>query len=132
VIFSLYNKYRSFYCINYTLIVDTYKAIISEGFDIGYTTVCCAITDIARQAREAFIRQEYGPGQMAEFDWSITQDEYDKKATELKQRQYELTDRLKKITESDENYSITTIALLNLVSRAPELFESSKVEQKGS
>jgi hypothetical protein len=31
--------------------------------------VCCAITDIARQAREAFIRQEYGPGQMAEFDW---------------------------------------------------------------
>jgi transposase len=49
--------------------IDIYEAIISEGFDIGYTTVCCAITDIARQAREAFIRQEYGPGQTAEFDW---------------------------------------------------------------
>jgi site-specific DNA recombinase len=60
----------------------------------------------------------------------ITQDEYDKKAIELKQRQYELTERLKKITEADENYSITAIALLNLASRAPELFESSKVEQK--
>lgn len=49
--------------------IDIYEAIISEGFDIGYTTVCCTITDIARQAREAFIRQEYGPGQTAEFDW---------------------------------------------------------------
>lgn len=64
------------------------------------------------------------------LDKSITQDEYDQKATELKQRQYELTDRLKKITEADETYSITTIALLNLATRAPELFESSKVEQK--
>jgi uncharacterized protein with ParB-like and HNH nuclease domain len=62
--------------------------------------------------------------------WGITQDEYDKKAVELKQRQYELADRLKRITEVDENYSITLISLLNICSRAPELFESSKVEQK--
>ena len=62
--------------------------------------------------------------------WSITQYEYDKKATELKQRQYELDERLKRITEADESYSITLITLLNLCSRASELFESSKVEQK--
>ncbi|MBC8387111.1 MAG: hypothetical protein H8E13_03565, partial [Actinobacteria bacterium] len=39
----------------------------------------------------------------------IAQDKYDKKATELKQRQYELTDRLRKVTEADEDYSITLI-----------------------
>jgi len=66
----------------------------------------------------------------ASLYWSITQDEYDKKAYELKQRQYELADRLKRVTEADESYSITLITLLNLCSRAPELFESSKVEQK--
>ena len=64
------------------------------------------------------------------LDKSITQDEYDKKATELKQRQYELANRLKRITEADEDYSITLISLLNICSKAPELFESSKVEQK--
>ncbi len=62
--------------------------------------------------------------------WRITQDEYDKKARELKGRQYELADKLKKITEADEIYTISLISLLNLCSRAPELFKSSKVEQK--
>ena len=61
----------------------------------------------------------------------ITQDEYDKKEYELKQRQYELNDKLKRvIEEADESYSITLINLLNICSRAYELFESSKVEQK--
>jgi site-specific DNA recombinase len=60
----------------------------------------------------------------------ITQDEYDKKDYELKNRRYELNDKLKRVIEADENYSITLITLLNICSRAPELFESSKVEQK--
>jgi len=60
----------------------------------------------------------------------ITQDEYDKKANELKQRQYKLNDKLKRVIAADESYSITLITLLNICSRAPELFESSKVEQK--
>ena len=60
----------------------------------------------------------------------ITQDKYDKKAIELKQRQYELNDKSKRIIEADENYSMTFISLLNIYSKAPELFESSKVEQK--
>ena len=62
--------------------------------------------------------------------WGITQDEYDKKAYELKNRQYELNDKLKRVIEADENYLITLITLLNICYRAPELFESSKVEQK--
>ena len=60
----------------------------------------------------------------------ITQDEYGKKAIELKQRQYELNNQLIGITEADENYSMTLISLLNICSKAPELFNSSKVEQK--
>ncbi|HHT78492.1 MAG TPA: recombinase family protein [Actinobacteria bacterium] len=61
---------------------------------------------------------------------SITQSEYDKKAYELKQTQYELEAKLKKHTEADEKFSITVNYLLNLASRAYELFESSKIEQK--
>ena len=63
-------------------------------------------------------------------NWGITQDEYNKKAYELKNRQYELNDKLKRFIEADENYSITLINLLNICSRAYELFASSKVEQK--
>ena len=60
----------------------------------------------------------------------ITQDEYDKKARELKEKQYKLTEKLKSLTEADENYSMTLISLLNICSKAPKLFGSSKVEQK--
>jgi len=60
----------------------------------------------------------------------ITQDIYDKKAYELKQKQYELENKLHKITQADEEFSITLIKLLDICSRAYELFEISKVEQK--
>jgi len=61
---------------------------------------------------------------------SITQDIYDKKAYGLKQKQYELENKLHKITQADEEFSITLIKLLDICSRAYELFEISKVEQK--
>ena len=64
------------------------------------------------------------------LDKSIAPNEYDKKARELKEKQYKLNDKLKSITEADENYSTTLISLLNICSKAPELFASSKVEQK--
>src|SRR4030065_2216388 len=38
--------------------IDIYEALVREGFDIGYTTVCCAISSIQRHQREAYIRQE--------------------------------------------------------------------------
>jgi site-specific DNA recombinase len=60
----------------------------------------------------------------------ITQDEYDKKARELKEKQFELSEKLSKLTYADKEYSITLISLLNICSRALELFGSSKVEQK--
>ncbi len=48
----------------------------------------------------------------------------------MKEKQYILNDKLKSLTEADENYSMTLISLLNICSKAPELFASSKVEQK--
>jgi len=49
--------------------IDILEALKEEQFDIGYTTVCNAITAIERKQREAYIRQEYSPGESAEFDW---------------------------------------------------------------
>jgi len=60
----------------------------------------------------------------------ITQDEYDKKAYELKQKQYEINNKESKITKADEEFPITLIRLIDICSRAYELFEISKVEQK--
>lgn len=61
---------------------------------------------------------------------SITQSEYDKKAKELKQQQYETEVKLKQYTKADQEFAITVSYLLNLSTRAYELFEFSKVDQK--
>ena len=61
---------------------------------------------------------------------SITENEYDRKASELKQRQYEINEQQKQYTVADEQFAITLSYLINLASRAYELFESSKVAQK--
>ena len=45
---------------------------------------------------------ERGLSRNYRFIRGITQDEYDKKAYELKERQYELNDKLKKMIEADE------------------------------
>jgi len=49
--------------------IDILEALHDEGFDIGYTTVCNAITNIERKNKEAYIRQEYSLGESVEFDW---------------------------------------------------------------
>jgi len=49
--------------------IDIYEALVSDGHDIGYTTVCNAIRGIEREEKEAYIRAEYAPGKVAEFDW---------------------------------------------------------------
>ncbi len=45
--------------------IDILEALKEEQFDIGYTTVCNAITNIGRKQKEAYIRQEYAPGESA-------------------------------------------------------------------
>jgi hypothetical protein len=60
----------------------------------------------------------------------ITQDEYDKKARELKQRQAEIALRIEQHQEGDGHFRATLESLISLASRAAELFERSKIEQK--
>ncbi|MEI7616259.1 MAG: IS21 family transposase [Actinomycetota bacterium] len=59
--------------------IDILQALKDDGFDIGYTTVCTAISDIERKSREAFIRQQYNFGDAAEFDWGEVKLIIDKK-----------------------------------------------------
>lgn len=49
--------------------IDIYEALKEEGFDIGYTTTCNTIRKINKEAKEAYIRQEYALGEVCEFDW---------------------------------------------------------------
>jgi site-specific DNA recombinase len=64
------------------------------------------------------------------LDKSITQDEYDKKARELKERQAEIATCIDQHQQGDGEYRTTLESLISLASRAAELFERSKTEQK--
>src|SRR6202049_3002802 len=62
--------------------------------------------------------------------WRITQDDYDKMAHELKERQAEIATRIQQHQQGDGEYRTTLESLISLASRAAELFERSKTEQK--
>lgn len=49
--------------------IDIFEALQKEGFSIGYTTICNTIREIQKESREAYIRQEYAPCEVCEFDW---------------------------------------------------------------
>lgn len=50
---------------------DILEALLGQGFDIGYTTVCNYISRKEHRPiqKEAFIRQVYAGGESCEFDW---------------------------------------------------------------
>lgn len=48
---------------------DIHQALLDEGHQIGYTTVCNYVGERLLKGAEAFIRQEAVPGQSVEFDW---------------------------------------------------------------
>lgn len=50
-------------------IIDMYEDLEEKGFAIGYTTVRNAVREIEKVYKEAYIRQEYTPGEIVEFDW---------------------------------------------------------------
>src|SRR2546421_12683109 len=60
----------------------------------------------------------------------ITQGDYDKKARELKERQAEIAVRIEQHQQGDAEYRTTLESLISLASRASDLFERSKTEQK--
>jgi len=88
---------------------------------IGYRNVTDEITNkqtvVVDNERAFFIRR-------------ITQNEYDKKAYELKQRKHELSGQLENYTQADEEFALSVSALLSLASKAVDLFESSELDQK--
>ncbi|MCA1759823.1 MAG: IS21 family transposase [Bacteroidales bacterium] len=52
--------------------IDILQLLHEQGFGIGYTTVCNYIREKLGKSstpQEAFIRQQYGPGSVCEFDW---------------------------------------------------------------
>jgi site-specific DNA recombinase len=64
------------------------------------------------------------------LDKRITQDEYDKKARDLKQSQTEVVLRIEQHQKGEGDFRTTLESLISLASRAGELFECSKIEQK--
>lgn len=49
--------------------IDIWELLQASGHDIGYTVVCDYIQMKKLGNQEAFIRQEYNPGENCEFDW---------------------------------------------------------------
>jgi len=50
--------------------IDIHEYLLSQGHQIGYTTVCNYIHDKEMQKQEAYIKQVYIPGEECEFDWA--------------------------------------------------------------
>ncbi len=48
---------------------DIHEFLLEKGYDISYSTVKRLIRQIDQRCKEAFIRQEYNPGEACEFDW---------------------------------------------------------------
>ena len=64
------------------------------------------------------------------LDKSITEDEYDKKARELKGWQNEIALRIEQHQEGEGEYRATLESLIYVASRGADIFERSKTEQK--
>jgi len=48
---------------------EMHRQLIEEGYEIGKTTVYNYVREFTEKTREAYIRQEYLPGEVVEFDW---------------------------------------------------------------
>ncbi len=48
---------------------DIHQLLRSEGYDIGYSSICSVVNELDGKAKESFIKQEYEYGQVCEFDW---------------------------------------------------------------
>jgi hypothetical protein len=60
----------------------------------------------------------------------ITQDDYDRKARELKERQTEIALQVEQHQQGEGDYRTTLESLISVASRASDIFERSKTEQK--
>jgi len=60
----------------------------------------------------------------------IANDMYDKKLKEYKEKQQDLFIQMEEHSKADENFYLTASKVLNLASRALQIFESSEVTEK--
>lgn len=49
--------------------IDIHEYVKEQGFDVSYSTVKRATQYLESKHQEAYIRQEYMPGEICEFDW---------------------------------------------------------------
>jgi site-specific DNA recombinase len=61
---------------------------------------------------------------------SITQDVFDKKNNELRAEQHNINERVKQYLKADEQFAITVQYMMDIASRANELFKSSGNDKK--
>lgn len=62
-------KRRTGRCKQVMLKKDTHHYIVDKGHSISYSTVKRLIDSEVKRHYEAFIKQEYLPGEVCEFDW---------------------------------------------------------------
>ena len=64
------------------------------------------------------------------LDGKITDDQYDRFHEKFRRQKDDISARLDKLQDAEDNYYITAKYLLDLSNRAYELFKSSKVEER--
>ena len=64
------------------------------------------------------------------LDGRITAEMYDQKLKEFKDRQFDITFKMKQFENASNAYYITANTVLSLAQRAEEIFESSEPEEK--
>jgi len=64
------------------------------------------------------------------LDGSITEEDYDKKLKEYKEKQADVIEQMQEHSDADKNFYLTANAVFNLGKRAVEIFESSEVDEK--
>lgn len=64
------------------------------------------------------------------YDGRITQENYDKKLKEYKEKQTDILNQMKDHSEGDHQFYLTANAVFNLATRAIEIFESSEAAEK--
>ncbi len=110
---------------------EVHDRLVSELRQVNESEVDFHNREIAR------IRAEYDRTQRrlanlldVRLDGGITQDEYDKKLREMKERQYRLNIEMEEHTKADHEYHIQVSHVISLAKRMGEIFESSEPDEK--
>ena len=49
--------------------VDIHKALVEQGYDFSYSTVCNWVNRLKDKNEETYIHRDHKPGDEVEFDW---------------------------------------------------------------